>query len=133
MHQFNIDLEAAMAWVASYHKGVENKFLDGMRKLPSFGPAVDRELQEYVLALAIFPRANDCWSFESGRYFGTKGLQVQKTRYVPLLPKVRTDPTLKQRQVVVSVVDCLKHSIWPGRRGGMPTPDANVTIQPTLC
>ncbi|EED79566.1 predicted protein [Postia placenta Mad-698-R] len=87
MHQFNIDLEAAMAWVASYHKGVENKFLDGMRKLPSFGPAVDRELQEYVLALAIFPRANDCWSFESGRYFGTKGLQVQKTRYVPLLPK----------------------------------------------
>ncbi|EED77016.1 predicted protein, partial [Postia placenta Mad-698-R] len=52
MHQFNIDLEAAMAWVASYHREVENKFLDGMKKLPSFGPAVDKELEEYVLALA---------------------------------------------------------------------------------
>ncbi|OSX64651.1 hypothetical protein POSPLADRAFT_1133971 [Postia placenta MAD-698-R-SB12] len=104
MHQFNIDLEAAMAWVASYHKDVENKFLDGMKELPSFGPVVDKELEEYILALAIWPRTNDCWAFESGRYFGSKGLQVQKTRYVPLLPKVKTDPTLKQEQAV-SVVD----------------------------
>ncbi|KAF9806349.1 hypothetical protein IEO21_08705 [Rhodonia placenta] len=105
MHQFNIDLEAAMTWVASYHKDVENKFLDGMKELPSFGPVVDKELEEYILALAIWPRTNDCWNFESGRYFGSKGLQVQKTRYVPLLPKVKTDPTLKQKQVVVSLVD----------------------------
>ncbi|OSX64664.1 hypothetical protein POSPLADRAFT_1134967 [Postia placenta MAD-698-R-SB12] len=90
MHQFNIDLEAAMAWVASYHKDVENKFLDGMKELPSFGPTVDKELEEYILALAIWLRTNDCWAFESGRYFWSKGLQVQKTRYVPVLPKVKT-------------------------------------------
>lgn len=105
MHRFNINLEAAMAWVASYHKDVENKFLDGMKELPSFGPVVDKELEEYILALAIWPRTNDCWNFESGRYFGSKGLQVQRTRYVPLLPKVKTDPTLKQKQIVVSLVD----------------------------
>ncbi|EED81950.1 predicted protein [Postia placenta Mad-698-R] len=105
MQQFNTDLEGAIAWVVNYHEDVEIKFLDGMKRLPSFGPTVDKELEEYVLALAIWPRTNDCWNFESGRYFGSKGLEFQKTRYVPLLPKVKNDSTLKREQVVVPLVD----------------------------
>lgn len=104
MHQFNTDLEGAMKWVVNYHEDVEAKFLDGLKRVPSFGPAVDKQLEEYIVAIAMWPRTNDCWNFESGRYFGSKGLEIQKTRYVPLLPKVKGDPTLKKEKVVVPLV-----------------------------
>jgi hypothetical protein len=105
MHQFNTDFEGAMKWVCEYHEEVETKFLDALKRVPSFGPEVDKQLEEYILHLANWPRCNDCWNFESGRYFGTKGLEIQKSRYVPLLPKVLPEPTLKREQVVVPLVE----------------------------
>ncbi|KZT23360.1 terpenoid synthase [Neolentinus lepideus HHB14362 ss-1] len=105
MHQLNTDFAGAMKWVCEYHEEVEAKFLDGLKRVPSFGPAVDKELGEYILHLANWPRCNDCWNFESGRYFGKKGLEIQKSRVVPLMPKVQLDPTLKTNQVVVPLVD----------------------------
>ena len=105
MHQFNTDFEGAMDWVLQYHEEVETKFLDGLKRVPSFGPKVDEQIQEYITALAIWPRCNDCWNFESGRYFGDKGLEIQNTRYVQLLPKFNSDPTLKRDQVVVPLVE----------------------------
>jgi len=105
MHQFDTDLDGALAWVCQYHEEVKARFLEGLKRVPSFGPKVDRQLEEYILHLANWPRANDCWNFESGRYFGSKGLEIQKTRCVPLLPKVQNDPTLRREQVVVPLVD----------------------------
>jgi hypothetical protein len=105
MHQFNTDLDGAMAWVCQYHKEVERKFLEGLMRVPSFGSEIDEHLEEYIFNLANWPRASDSWNFESGRYFGNKGLEIQETRYVPLLPKVKSDPTLKREQVVVPLVD----------------------------
>ncbi|KAJ7110784.1 isoprenoid synthase domain-containing protein [Mycena crocata] len=105
MHQFNIDLHAAMAWVVDYHEEVETRFLDGLKRVPSFGPKVDRQLREYIEHLANWPRCNDCWNFESGRYFGNKGWEIKKTRYVPLLPKAELDRTLKRENVVVPLVE----------------------------
>ncbi|KAJ7834050.1 isoprenoid synthase domain-containing protein [Mycena olivaceomarginata] len=105
MHQFNIDLYAAMAWVCDYHEEVETRFLDGLKRVPSFGPHLDKQLQDYIGHLANWPRCNDCWNFESGRYFGNKGLEIQKTRYVPRLPKVEMDLTLKRENVVVPLVE----------------------------
>ncbi|KAJ7137766.1 terpenoid synthase [Mycena epipterygia] len=104
MHQFNFDLYGAMAWVVHYHEEVETRFLDALKRVPSFGPEVDSQLHEYIEHLANWPRCNDCWNFESGRYFGNKGLEFQKTRYVPLLPKVDMDRTLKRENVVVPLV-----------------------------
>ncbi|KAH7887274.1 isoprenoid synthase domain-containing protein [Phlebopus sp. FC_14] len=105
MHQFNTNLEGAMAWVVDYHDEVETKFLDALKRVPSFGPRVDKEVQEYITHLAGWPRCNDCWNFESGRYFGDKGRMIQKTRYVPLLPKVQQDPEAKREEVVVPLVN----------------------------
>jgi hypothetical protein len=105
MHQFNIGLKDAMEWVVNYHEEVEAKFLDGLKRLPSFGSKVDEQLEEYILGLANWPRCNDCWNFESGRYFGNKGLEIQESRYVPLLPKVSINPNLKREEVVVPLVE----------------------------
>lgn len=111
MHQFNTDFEGAMDWVVKYHKEVERKFLDGLKRVPSWGPEKDRQVQLYIYGLANWPRCNDCWNFESGRYFGNKGLEYQKTRLVPLLPKVlpsSDDPALRRENVVIPLVEALE-------------------------
>jgi len=105
MYQLGMDLEEAISWVADYHEEVEAKFLDGLKRVPSFGPRVDKQLEEYILALAIWPRCNDCWNFESGRYFGDKGREIQKCRKVALLPKTQVNASLKRDQVVVPLVE----------------------------
>lgn len=94
-----------MNWVADYHTEVESRFLDGLKRLPSWGPEMDRQVQQYVYGLANWPRCNDCWNFESGRYFGSKGLEIQKSRVVPLYPKVSPAQILRRENVVVPLVD----------------------------
>lgn len=106
MNQFGYTIDEAMKWAAEYHKEVETRFLDGMKQVPSFGPDVDPQLQQFIQAIALWPRSNDCWSFESGRYFGSKGLEIQKTRIVPVMPKVVGDHrSLRRENVVVPLVD----------------------------
>ena len=110
MNQLNTDFEGAMEWVVNYHTEVETKFLDGLKRIPSWGRDMDRQVQEYMTGLAGWPRCNDCWNFESGRYFGSKGREIQKTRVVPLLAKAteaHDDPTLRRENVVVPLVDAL--------------------------
>ena len=101
MHQFNLDLYHAADWVAKYHKTVEARFLDALTRLPSFNPEVDAALQEYVNDVAGWPRGNDSWRFESGRYFGKDGAEVRKTGKTPLLEKREMDPELLRENVEV--------------------------------
>jgi Delta6-protoilludene synthase len=105
MRELNIDLKGAMDWAANYHATVEDKFINGLHRLPSFSREVDAQLQEYILGLANWPRSNDCWNFESGRYFGDKGLEIQKTRRVRLLPKVHKDANRRTTEVEVTLVE----------------------------
>ncbi|KAI0727260.1 isoprenoid synthase domain-containing protein [Fomitopsis betulina] len=77
LDNFGYTLDEALKWTANRHEEVQARFLDGMKRLPSFGPDVDPRLQQYIQAIATGPRANDCWNFESGRYFGSKGLEIQ--------------------------------------------------------
>ena len=108
MNQFNVDFDGAMAWVVDFHKDVETRFLDALKRVPSFGAEVDAQLQVYITHLANWPRCNDCWNFESGRYFGNKGLEYQRTRLVPMLPKRAHNPTLKRELVEVPLVEKLE-------------------------
>ena len=87
MHELNTDLEGAIQWVVDYHVEVETKFLDGLKRVPSWGPIIDPQIQIYIYGLANWPRCNDCWNFESGRYFGRDGRRVKEERVVELLPK----------------------------------------------
>ncbi|GBE81078.1 terpenoid synthase [Sparassis latifolia] len=89
MNDLQTDIYGAMEWIDGFHRELVERFFDLWAKLQelSWGPEVDQEVPEYARGLAGWVRANDCWSFESGRYFGTKGLDIQKHRMVTLLPK----------------------------------------------
>ncbi|KAG0703654.1 terpenoid synthase [Suillus ampliporus] len=87
MLELGLDRGSAMAWAADYHAQVQKRFMDGLAKVPSWGPSVDVLVKEYLDGIVMWPRGNHCWSYESQRYFGTRGPDIQQTRLVQLLPK----------------------------------------------
>ncbi|KAF8493609.1 terpenoid synthase [Gautieria morchelliformis] len=87
MEQYNTDAQTAMNYIGKLHDELDEQFCDVWRKIPTFGGPVDREIRTYLDGVANWVRANDTWSFESMRYFGNRGLDVQSTRQDQLLPK----------------------------------------------
>lgn len=87
MNEKNFDLPRALDWVAEYHGQVLSEFQAQHRVLPSWDPIIDKKVKTYVERLCQFIRGIDCWAFETERYFGTKGREVQKRRIVTLLPQ----------------------------------------------
>jgi hypothetical protein len=87
MNEKGIDLDGALDWVARYHEQILSEFQAQYRALPSWDPAIDLRVKTYVERLAYFMRGIDCWAFETERYFGTKGREIQEQRIVDLLPK----------------------------------------------
>ncbi|KAI0265589.1 terpenoid synthase [Gloeopeniophorella convolvens] len=68
--------------------GVVARFMDLYEnKLPKFGEPIDAEVAQYVDGLGLWVRGNDYWQFETERYFGTKGIGIQQTRWTMLMPK----------------------------------------------
>ena len=108
MHQMKTDLDGAMKCAAEFYSKSRRKFLEGLKKVPSWGEEIDIQVQQYLNGIACWPQGNYCWSFESGRYFGNKGLEYQRTRLVPLLPKVNPvggDAKDKPKCVSVYIVE----------------------------
>ncbi|EJD05124.1 terpenoid synthase [Fomitiporia mediterranea MF3/22] len=113
MNEFGFDLEEAQAWVVTFHADLEKQYLETMGRVPSWGSDIDKQLQLYLDGVGNLVRACDSWYFESGRYFGGKGLDIQKTRQVPLLQKIaplRNDETLRKENVVVPLIEALETS-----------------------
>ncbi|KAG1747566.1 terpenoid synthase [Suillus lakei] len=87
MLELGLDRGSAMAWAAHFHAEIQKRFINGLAKVPSWGPSIDVPVKEYLDGLANWARANHCWSYEGQRYCGTRGPEIQQTRLVPLLPK----------------------------------------------
>ncbi|KAG2099847.1 isoprenoid synthase domain-containing protein [Suillus discolor] len=87
MFDLGLDVSGAMAWAAHYHTEVQKRFIDGLAKVPSWGPSVDVLVKEYLDGTAMFVRGNHSWSYQTRRYLATMGPEIQKTRLVPLLPR----------------------------------------------
>ncbi|KAG6876928.1 hypothetical protein C0992_011332 [Termitomyces sp. T32_za158] len=87
MHHSRLDLREAMRWVGKYHSGLERGFLADREAVPSFGEELDVKVRRYVDGLGNWVRANQCWHFESSKYFGVNGLEIQENRKVTLLPR----------------------------------------------
>lgn len=89
MSELNLDLQGAFDWLASVHGSKIAHFFEtwSEAKKLTWGPEVDAEMTVYLDGLANWVRANDCWNFESGRYFGQDGLSIQQHRVVNLMPK----------------------------------------------
>ncbi|KAG2048853.1 terpenoid synthase [Suillus hirtellus] len=67
MLELDFDRGSAMAWAAHYHTEVQNRFIDGLVKVPSWGPSVDVLVKEYLNGIANWARACHSWNFESQR------------------------------------------------------------------
>ena len=77
---------------AADHAGVlfgdlMNRFVAERKKLPSWGPDLDRDISRYVDAIGHWVVGNICWSFETPRYFGPGLEDVRRTRVVKLRPR----------------------------------------------
>ena len=88
MKEKGINLDGALDWLSKYNNEVLSKFQAQCHMLPSWDPDTDRAVNEYVERLAYWIRGHDCWSFESRRYFGTKGPEIKEHRLVTMLPRV---------------------------------------------
>ena len=109
----NLNVTGAMNWVQKYHQEAMAKFQEGLKHVPTWGPEVDSQVKQYLEWLSEWPRGHNCWCFESTRYFGNKGAEIQKTRRVPLLPKAaaRKDKYKKGGDIVVPDVETIE-PIW---------------------
>ena len=64
-----------------------SRFIAERKKLPSWGPDLDRDVNRYVDAIGHWVVGNLCWSFETPRYFGPALEDVKRTRIVKLRPR----------------------------------------------
>jgi len=96
MVEFGLDIGSAMGWAAAYHTKLETRFINGLAKIPSWGPSTDILVKEYLDGVGTFVRANYCWSWSSDnhRYFGTMAAEIQESRLVPLWPKVHSKASI---------------------------------------
>ncbi|KAH6658525.1 terpenoid synthase [Truncatella angustata] len=87
MKEFDTDVQGAVDWAARIHADLVQQFNYVVRIVPRWGGPVDLDVQTYVDGIGQWVVANVQWSFESERYFGTRGLEVKKTRMLQLLPQ----------------------------------------------
>ncbi|KZV73684.1 terpenoid synthase [Peniophora sp. CONT] len=93
MHYHDTDVQGAMDWVENHHRGLEARFLElYYHHVPKYHSChLDADVARYVDGLGNWIRANEQWSFESERYFGKRGPEIIKNRWMTLMPKERAE------------------------------------------
>ncbi|KAF4575315.1 terpene cyclase [Pleurotus pulmonarius] len=84
IQQFRMNIQDAINYIGNLHERLVDQFLEQWKCIPVFGGPVDAEVRAYCDMLGEWVRGNDSWSFESERYFGRKGTEVQANRVVRL-------------------------------------------------
>ncbi|KAG6888071.1 hypothetical protein C0992_009727 [Termitomyces sp. T32_za158] len=87
MKHKHFTLTETTGWISDYGSSIVHGFLNDLNRVPYFGEDYQADVERYLHGMASWVRASDCWSFESGRYFGMHGLEVQQSRKVVLLPR----------------------------------------------
>ncbi|KAJ3718403.1 terpenoid synthase [Lentinula raphanica] len=95
MNSMGLGLDDALLWVSALHDRLAESFQETYgvirRELPMMLETSEAAVS-YIEGLANWVRANDCWSFETERYFGRKGAMIQNSRIVELLqPRARVE------------------------------------------
>ncbi|KAI0675633.1 terpenoid synthase [Trametes maxima] len=87
MQEKRLTVDEALRWLSNEHRQRADRFFALWPEVAAldFGSQeVDSAFQLYLDHLANWPRANECWSYESGRYFGGDGARVKLERVVEL-------------------------------------------------
>ena len=86
MHNQEVGITGALRWVEDYHKQIGDRIVEWSKNTP-WRNDTHPDVVRYTDGVINWVRANDCWHFESHRYFGAAGLEIQKTRVVTLMPR----------------------------------------------
>ncbi|KAI0056134.1 terpenoid synthase [Artomyces pyxidatus] len=89
MNELKIDLHGALAWLQKRREQITADVIEAWDTLPEWPEDIREDAQTYVQGIVGWVRSNNTWHFESQRYFGQHGLEIQKHRMVTLLPKTR--------------------------------------------
>ncbi len=89
MEEYKVDVPAAMEWLDNFGRYRVDTFLNGIKQLPSWGPGVDANVQKFIKNIGYAVRGADAWSYESEKYWGKKGMEIQRTRLVALFLGVK--------------------------------------------
>jgi hypothetical protein len=87
IQEHGLNVPEAMRWLEEFGQDRIKVFLDGIEKLPSWGSEIDENVRKYIDSIGYVVRGADAWSYESERYWGKKGREVERTRVVTLIPK----------------------------------------------
>lgn len=87
MAEHHTSIQGAIDWTATFHAEMIHRFNALYLLIPRWGGPLDLDVQSYVNGMAQWVGANVQWSYESERYFGKRGLEIQKARTLLLLPK----------------------------------------------
>jgi len=88
MNELGTDVNGAMLWVEAFLRGAWQRFEAAKAALPKWEePELNSLVGEYCDCLSQWVRGHDEWSLESERYFGEKGPEIRKERWMWLLPK----------------------------------------------
>ncbi|PPQ93592.1 hypothetical protein CVT25_005472 [Psilocybe cyanescens] len=102
MKEYNLDLQGALYWLSGYATKTIAKFVSDRKKLPSWSPSVDAGVREFFDLVGRCVRGYDAWSYETKRYYGDKGLKIQKTRRITLQPRDAAYITKEQLKVSIA-------------------------------
>ncbi|KAI0780394.1 terpenoid synthase [Trametes elegans] len=105
MNLRGLDLQSAVDFVGDLCKQTIDAFIDNQRKIPSFGPELDRAVGMYVQGLQDWISGSLHWSFMTERYFGKGGAAVKKHRVVRLLPRKGADASIPTRATAISIAE----------------------------
>ncbi|KIP11163.1 hypothetical protein PHLGIDRAFT_114823 [Phlebiopsis gigantea 11061_1 CR5-6] len=81
-----IEIQAASDHVGEHFKVLMDRFLQGKKRLPSWGLPLDSAIAAYIAAMEHWVIGNLKWSFETQRYFGPMHTEIKHTRLVTLHP-----------------------------------------------
>ena len=87
MKELGTAVNSAMLWAQDYHTKAEQRFHAAMAALPDWGEPLNSQVREYCHGAESWVRANYEWHFESGRYFGDRGMEITEKRWISLMPK----------------------------------------------
>ena len=87
MESMNLSLQQSVNLVGRKFEELISEFTVDKSRLRSFGSSVDKDVQKYIFSLENAVVGNLIWSFESKRYFGTRGHEIRRTLVVDVARK----------------------------------------------
>src|SRR5690349_12775678 len=87
MEHLHLDLQQAIDKAGEIFREKTETFNTLYKKVPRWVGPIDLDVQKVVDGFAQHVSGVLHWSYESQRYFGTRGLEIKKTRVVELLPE----------------------------------------------